>query len=63
MGKYGAEEIKNQNWDMIEFCIDSQLLIGRTFFPQKQIHKITFVAEEGNVKSTIDYFTFLNNKR
>ena len=64
MGKYGMERTRNGNGDrMLEFCIDNQLLIGNTFYPHKSIHQITFVSEERNVKSAIDYCVYTKNAR
>lgn len=64
MGKHGAEEIRNGNGTrMIEFCINNQILIGNTFYPHKNIHQLTFIAEERQARSAIDYFTYTKRTR
>ena len=64
MGIHGGEAMRNENGKkMIQFCISHRLLIGNTFYPHKNIHKITFQSESTGSKSIIDYMTYTNEMR
>lgn len=64
MGQHGGELTRNENGKrMIEFCLLNNILIGNTFFPHKQVHKITFEAEGTGSQTITDYVTYTSETR
>lgn len=61
MGTYGEETINRNGAKMIEFCRRNDLIIGNTMWYQKLEDKYSFVAEERNAKSLIDYIVYTQN--
>lgn len=55
MGNQGEQVLNRNGTKMIEFCQNNDLIIGNTMWRQEEEDKYTFVAEERNAKSVIDY--------
>lgn len=58
MGIYGEPTINRNGIKMIEFCRRNDLVVGNTMWYQQIDEKYTFVAEERNARSLIDYFVY-----
>lgn len=61
IGGYGEETLNRNGRKMLEFCQINELLIGNTFWEQEMDDKYTFIAEERDSKSLIDYIVFTKN--
>jgi exonuclease III len=55
MGRHGLGE-KNENGQLlVDFCARYDLIIGRTIFPQKNCHKVTWVSTDHKTENQIDH--------
>ncbi|KAK9752158.1 Endonuclease-reverse transcriptase [Popillia japonica] len=61
MRQHGEEIINRNGRKMIEFCIINDLIIGNTFWDQPLDGKYTFVAEEREARSIIDYIVYTSD--
>ena len=51
MGKHGVGE-QNENGELFtNFCAFNDLVIGGTIFPQKTIHKTTWISPDGRTEN------------
>ena len=56
MGKHGLGDSMNQNGErLLELCETSNLALASTFFPHKNIHKITWHSPDNKTKNQIDH--------
>ena len=64
MGVEGLGEVANENGaHFISFCSANNLIIGGTFFKQKDIHKYTWTSPCGNYKNQIDHIAINKERR
>ncbi|GFS19442.1 craniofacial development protein 2 [Elysia marginata] len=56
MGMHGLGEANDNRERFISLCSFNQLVIGRTVFPLKRIHKATWISPDGRTENQIDHF-------
>lgn len=55
MGKNGCGEMNENGERLADICGLNDLVIGGTIFEHKEIHKLTWISPDGNVKNQIDH--------
>lgn len=60
IGPEGEETLSENGEYLIDLCVRNNLKITNTFFPHKEIHKITRTEESKQEKSIIDYIIVSN---
>lgn len=55
MGKNGCGEMNENGERLADICGLNDLVIGGTIFEHKEIHKLTWISPDGNVKKQIDH--------
>jgi hypothetical protein len=61
MGKYGCGNINDNGERLVDLCGTNNLVIGGTFFPHREIHKLTWISPNGRDKNQIDHI-IINGK-
>ncbi|KAL7388229.1 hypothetical protein ABVT39_009511 [Epinephelus coioides] len=61
MGTHGCGERNNNGERLVDFCTNNNLVISGTFFPHKNIHKLTWKSPNGRTINQIDHF-IINGK-
>ncbi|XP_062592784.1 craniofacial development protein 2-like [Saccostrea cucullata] len=56
-----VKEMKNNKLLILGFCGNNNLVIGGTFFPHREIHKLTWASPGGRDKNQIDHIV-INGK-
>jgi hypothetical protein len=55
MGRHGLEQ-RNENGQLfVDFCASHDFVIGRTIFPHKDCHKVTWVSPDHKTENHIDH--------
>lgn len=55
MGLHGLGTLNNNGERLKEICHEYRLVIGRTIFPHKNIHKYTWTSPDGPTRNQIDH--------
>jgi hypothetical protein len=55
MGRHGLGEWNENGQLFVDFCASHDLVIGRTIFPQKDCHKVTWVSPDHKTENQIDH--------
>ena len=54
-GKFGVPGVNENGEKLVEMCAERDLIVGNTWFQKKMIHKYTWVRDNGEERSLIDY--------
>ena len=55
MGKHALGEMNDNGRRFADFCLEHDLVIGGSVFPHKNIHKETWISNDGVTKNQIDH--------
>ncbi|VDP53102.1 unnamed protein product [Schistosoma margrebowiei] len=55
MGRHGLEERNEDGERFANLCAFNKLVIGGTVFPQKRIHKVTWISPDHTTEMQIDH--------
>ena len=55
MGRHGMGTMNENGQMLADFCAENNLVIGGSVFPDKDVHKITWVSPDGNTENQIDH--------
>ena len=59
MGGKGCGDINENGERLADICGLNDLVIGGTIFEHKEIHKLTWISPDGNVKNQIDHVSII----
>jgi hypothetical protein len=57
MGRHGCGEMNDNGERLVDFCLDSGLVVGGTLFQHREIHKLTWRSPGGDTINQIDHIT------